>query len=828
MKKILHIAKANVLRSKSAAVSLFLIILIISGLATIAISLFMDVDDDFLNTVERMNGSHSVMIIPRALHNSIFDEIILNDPRVSEFERTETLIANGAIVYYGALAETNIIIANIDIPANIAAPQVIARDKSVAPAYAIYLPSISQAFGYNLGDAFVIHHRNREIEFTIAGFFDTTDMPGVNFGTMRVFVPSEGYERLTRYFGRSVLMMIRFYDMNDSWAFNQVFSDDVLVDVAAHSFVFSIQEFVSAIQTVYIFFAVILLFAFILISISLLVVRFRVADSIENTIHEIGVLKAQGYTSHQIIACYLMEYGVIAMPAAILGIIVVIPVFSFIRFMLFTLSATPWSVGVNPLAGIFSAMAIIFILLVKVFLSTQRIKKLPPITALRGGISTNNFRRNFFPLHQFTGNVHLGLGLKNMFAYVRLYAMIGVVIASAAFALTSTAAIYQTFVADQMTLAAVAGMEANEVLVTVTRHTDAFALATEIEQLPQVRMTTMAEITMVRVEDFDARMTTVSDDFSQFETFVAGIGRMPVYDNEIALPRSLAQQLNRQMGDSVRVTVSGITQEFIITGYFSTLGGIGSAAITYDGIKRLNPNFTRSTISIYLHEGVTVEAFEAVLTQQFGVLNVFQYEENDSFATARARAEERIAFYLENFDVDSVEYAVILDGEIIISGSSGMFQIERIANHIELVMATAANVIAPMTALTYMIFVISVIVVALILSMTVRAVVAKRRRELGTLKAVGYTTSQLVRQMAISFLPMTTLGIIVGCVSGTLLISPMISTAMSASGVLNMVLFINPLVVVALGTAILIVTYLVAHISARSIKNISVYELLSE
>jgi hypothetical protein len=82
--------------------------------------------------------------------------------------------------------------------------------------------------------------------------------------------------------------------------------------------------------------------------------------------------------------------------------------------------------------------------------------------------------------------------------------------------------------------------------------------------------------------------------------------------------------------------------------------------------------------------------------------------------------------------------------------------------------------------------------------------------------------------MAISFLPMTVVGIILGCATGVLTVSPAKGLALAAAGAENVELAVNPLAIAVLGAVILLVTYIVANISAMRIKHISVYELLSE
>ena len=831
MKRTLHIAKASLLSSKGAVVSLFIIIAIISALSTISISLFADMHEDYLRTIERYNSLHSVFVMPRSQFNSSYAEFITNDPRISQFEQKEVLFANGVTVDFGPTIETNIIVGDINVPINISAPHMLERDESIPRDQAVYLPRVGRNFGYEIGSNFYMLHRNREITLTVAGFFEATELSVVGMTAIKIYVPSEGYQQLSRYFGRSVWMASRLYDLNQAMEFNMDFNAQVAIPLnimSGNHFIIDVQENMQSIEATFIIFYIILLFAFILVLISLMVIRFRVANSIENSMHEIGVLKAQGYTNRQIAASYIAEYGMIAISAAAIGVILAIPAFGVTGQMLFVMSGIPWGLSINVVVGVLCVVVITAIMMAMVLLSTRRIKKLPPIVALRGGMTTNNFRRNFFPLNKFTGNVHLGLGLKNMLAYIKLYAMIAVVIAGAAFAITAVSVIYQNFVLDATPLLGIAGAEANEMSVTVTRHTDAFALAAELEEMPEVRMTSMQEFAPIRINEIDAPFTMVSDDFTRFETITTSEGRMPIYDNEIAMPLNFARRLGVVMGDSVRVTAGGVSREFIIVGHFPVMGGAAAAAITIEGYRWLIPNYAPRTIAVYFNEGVAFDEFARALTQRYGTLNSFAEDEGDEFSVARARAEERIAFYLEHFGIDSVEYAVILDGEIIISGSSYSFQIERITDNLTMLMAGLEGAAMAFGILTQLIIVVSVIVAALILSITVRSIIAKRRRELGILKSSGFTTRQLVRQMAISFLPLTTVGVIVGCIIGAIVTGPMLGVALAVDGMFSMVLHINPFVTVGLCIAILVVVYLVAYVSARSIKHVSAYELLSE
>jgi putative ABC transport system permease protein len=492
-------------------------------------------------------------------------------------------------------------------------------------------------------------------------------------------------------------------------------------------------------------------------------------------------------------------------------------------------SGFPWTFGAAAAVGALSVLAISFSILLMVWLSARRLKKMPPVAALRGSISAKDFRRNYFPLEKFPGNVNLGLGLKNMLAYFKTYAMIGAIVAGISLAIVFMAIAYQNFGVDYSALIKLVGIENCDVLVTVTQRTDAAALASEIERMPEVRKTAMMDFVGLKIDGYDA-FGTASDDYGRYETFFPTKGRMPIYDNEAAIPGRFARQLGKVIGDGVRITVNGVSQDYIITGHFSTAMSDGgrAAAITLDGFKRLDPHYMRGSISIYLNDGVTQLEFSEKLKQQFGVLNVIRNEGDGRFAAARARAEEKISAYMEHYNIDSGAYSVIYNGEIILSRSSDAYQIEKIEDFNEFVKSNIGVFGDIIGSITIVVVVVSFVISSLILSMTIRSIITKRRRELGILKSNGFTTKQLARQMAISFMPMTAIGIAFGCIGAALTISPAMGLALYSTGAESIVFDVSLPIVVFLGLAILFATYIVANISAMRIKHISVYELMSE
>ena len=70
--------------------------------------------------------------------------------------------------------------------------------------------------------------------------------------------------------------------------------------------------------------------------------------------------------------------------------------------------------------------------------------------------------------------------------------------------------------------------------------------------------------------------------------------------------------------------------------------------------------------------------------------------------------------------------------------------------------------IAAVYAIMLMVLIITVIVVVMILYLVIKTMIIKRKKEFGVMKAIGYSTIQLMNQISISFLPVIITGVAIG------------------------------------------------------------------
>ena len=172
-------------------------------------------------------------------------------------------------------------------------------------------------------------------------------------------------------------------------------------------------------MTINIVATILIAFAAIIVLVSLIVIRFRVSNSIEDGMANIGVLKAIGYTSRQILSSIILQFILIALSASMVGIALSYVLMPFIGGIISTLSGLVWIQSFDIIINLVSIFLVVFCVVIVTLLSAFRIRKILPVAALRGGIQTHSFRKNHFPLETAKGGLHFLLAIKSMLANVK-------------------------------------------------------------------------------------------------------------------------------------------------------------------------------------------------------------------------------------------------------------------------------------------------------------------------------------------------------------------------------------------------------------------------
>ena len=227
----------------------------------------------------------------------------------------------------GKLTNTTIIF-NADANRNIG-PLKLIEKLDTSSTKDIFVPySFKTNGGYELGDDFTITYQDKDYEYRIAGFLETTIMGTNNIGVMKFMLPENSYQTLADELdnqSKGLILSAVMEDRTQSTKLKNDFIQNVMESQVEEptSYVWGLDvELVKSVNTLTVNIVATLLVAFaaIIVLVSLIVIRFRVSNSIEDGMTNIGVLKSIGYTSGQILSSIILQFIFIALCASVVGI----------------------------------------------------------------------------------------------------------------------------------------------------------------------------------------------------------------------------------------------------------------------------------------------------------------------------------------------------------------------------------------------------------------------------------------------------------------------------------------------------------------------------
>ncbi len=790
MRKEFMLSFANIRKNKGHTASLFILFLIAALLLNAGLLVSVNFGGFFEKQAKELNTSDLYLNVPTQLYSSKVDSFLQNNSAVKKLQKENPAEAKGSILYKGDKRDGAFLFNDASIKRDLSKWKFIGKhlepDDSVLSAYVPYLLNVDG--GYQLNDKLTVKidgnkSQCKELTFTIKGFTEDVEFSTFDSGILGFYLPHQTLESVRQKLGSQ-------YDV--SLVFANVSSQDNnlesgvkdIIRQETHISAAELDNSVCCIGLPLIKYSRVMMaemvsifmvtFAALIVLVCMAVIRFRISNSIDEGMLKIGSLKAIGYTSRQIIFSIVLQFTQIALAGSIAGILLSYLLTPTISNLFAQQSGLMWVQGFDGrisgivLCAIFLAVALV------AYLSSRRIHKLEPILALRGGIATHSFKKNYFPLHKAKGSLPLLLALKSIFQNKKSSIMIAVILIFASFAgAFSVIMMYNTTV-DTTSFAETPGIERTNVMVNLDAKADGTKVLDGIRRMSGVRKANFYDMMAGAIENKHTYFY-VMDDFSQKETNTVFSGRYPRHENEIAISWVLADGLHKKVGDTIPVTIGEKTVNYLVAGLSqgTTMYGM-TAFLTHTGMQKLNPNYKQQQIGIYLNKGADAEQLIKNLDKKYG----------SSLETK------------ENIDK-------IFNQEV----------------------GTYAHIMAQVSAA---VLVITILVVMLVLYFVINSSIIRQKRELGIQKAIGFTTFQLMNQVTLGFLPPVAVGVGLGCILGITQMNALMSVAERTACVMKTDYVILPSWVVLCGLAIFAAAYLISMLITYRIRKISAYALVSE
>ena len=520
--------------------------------------------------------------------------------------------------------------------------------------------------------------------------------------------------------------------------------------------------------------AMLMSFSIVIALITMIIIYFRITNSIEQNITNIGALKALGYTSSQIRKSMVIEFVLTTSVAFAAGIgfsYLIIP--SFERAMRGN-SAVVWDHAFDPISFIATFILIIGTVVVVSTVSTKGIKKLDPVIALRFGVDEKVFKKNRVPIEKTPGPLTWIMGLKSLTSNVKQNIILFVVTLSIGFVTTFSAFIAYNCVYDPMHLYRMLELECGDVMLMMGE--DDLGNYTELQKLPEVEDIWWIDTTNFNVEGYSVS-AEITDDWAEVPDVNILSGRSPIYDNEIALGGVIANILGVGIGDEVTVANGKVEKIYTITGIEQYSNAMGKdLSMTTDGARHLDYTVSRSTYNINV-KGHTLQNANSVVE----------------------KAEDMFGNKLNSY-----------------------------FNIIEALKSGDESVIAIAAAMVFAIVIISIVVIILSMNLLVKTLIIKKQKEIGIKKALGFSSDQLRTELVLSMLPQIAFGAGVGAVIGLLGSNKVLASLLVSVGVLKSNMEVFPWMGVSAVAFSVIVSFIIIWVISARIKKISAYSLITE
>lgn len=866
---VFMIAMANIRKKKGVAVSMGVLILLSVAIFNVGLTLLAGINHFYDMENDRLGGAHYMVRFTGNEYREEYLDFFLQDPRVETAETDEFVMMDMASFPEGGVISANFL--NMDRSRKIGG-YFVAEQTEVPEDEAVYIPVFMKDMGYGLGDELILNYNKKDYHFRIAGFTQSTWLHSSVSSLVNFYMPEKAYEKLYEQQGGGYMLLVRVKDQADLKGLIADFKKNTDVNIEAISMDAKAMEITiddmrnGTTMVVTIISVVLFVFSFLMVIVAVIVMKFRISNHIDSQMRSIGALGAVGYTGRQIRWSVVLEFIIIGMIGTVLGIALSYGIIAALGGLITSSVGVTWRSGGHIGFDILSAAFIMAVVVLVAWRSAAAAARILPVEALRGGIKSHSFKKEHFPLERTRGSLSMALGLKSMAFNRKMYFMVGIIFAGIAFASAFSIITWWNMGINDDLVLKMTGYEISDIMVYKAPHEDYEELTEKIGAMEGVRKVSLYEMESLSVEG-ELLSCYVSDDFGKLEMVEVYEGNFPEYDNEIVVTGLLARSWGKKIGDTITVSSNGASAEYVICGLTQTMNNFGRICFMHEtGLLRVEPYYEKNSIQVYLEPGLDIDTFIGAMEQSFRVLSPSVSPGNtgadmnsntdnstdsgtnagtnagtdsgasmdtgtkkqEALAAAKRKAEEKLAALISMYGVDSAQYALMVDGEVVLSGDTNDYEIDRIENNRRLFVSNVDSIADSTRMMAALIITGTVLLVVLVLYMVIKSMLTRRRGEFGIYKALGYTDRQLMEQIAISFLPASVGGTLAGSLAACLSVNRMASLLFEQLGISEMNFVVEPWLILLMAFALVVFAFAVSMVLAGKIRGITVYGLLTE
>lgn len=779
MRKSILIAASNLRRARGQTAAITVLILLASAMLNLGLMLAKDYKDNFNRCHDNLHDGHVTLGISArdSGMEDFLEEFFQEDGRTVEYAMNDALVMVGYFSYNGGEINTEFVIMEKDTALNrpVGRMEIVEEGEYES---GIYLPMLYGADGkIAVGEDVEITIGNHTMEYKVCGFLNSAMAGSHNCSMSALLLTADKYEELEEagYAPASTYISVRIRDKAESEDFEAALKNRAAARYPSVRLLSNNYQLVSSSRYIsqMICTGVVGAMAFIVTLITLVVISSNVIQYVQENMKNLGALKAVGYQSRQIVAGLLLQFLGVVFLAAAAGVGLSYCLFPAVNHMMISQTGIPYRVHFLPMPCALTLCTMVGAVALVVWLSAGRIRKIDPIVALRQGVLTHSFKRNHVPLEQTRAPLQLALALKTCASGMKQNVTVCITMLVLSLVLVFSGLMVENVIVDMAPFINLIVGETADSCINVRAEAEG-ALRKRAETTDDITKIYMYNSVEVRHVDGVALTATMAEDFSQVNNQdVCYQGRFPQFDNEVAIGVKYAREKGLEIGDEITLTAEGKEADYLICGFTQISNNLGKdCLLTRAGYERM-AEFSNISFYINLKEGTDIDAFHERMEEELG---------------------------------DGMNAAINILS--VIEGSAGVY-------------------VSLMTVIIVTILLLSAATIAFVLYLLVRTLLNSRKRDYGILKALGFTTGQLVLQTAASFLPAvilsTTAGILVSC----LVINPLTALFLGGIGIVKCTFTVPAGLIAVSGAGMALLAFGLACLMSLRIRKIAPVDLLA-
>ena len=777
MRKSFLIARSNIRKAKGQTVSIIVLILIAAFMFNLWLMLSMDYKANFDRYHDKLRAEHVTLSVDGDTEEfqNFLSNTIEGDSRVAEFRLDNCMHMTGALPYNGSEMSGWFVF----LDKQTALTRSIGRIEIVEDGgftSGIYLPMLYKTGDVAVGKPVEISIGSQRQVYTVCGFFNSIMMGSHNCVLTEIVLTKDKYAELETggYAPRATLCSVRLTDKAENLNYEAALKSTVserYPNLTMASNCYSIVAQSRYISQM-ICSGIVAVMAFFVLLIALVVIVSNIANYIQVNMKNLGAFKAVGYTSGQLIFSLLLQFLSLAFLTALIGAGLSYCIFPALNDMMIEQTGIPYEIRFLLLPLALSLAVLCGTVALAVWLSSRKMKKIDPVAALRSGIQTHNFKRNHIPLEKTKAPLNFALALKTMFSGMKHNITVCITMIVLSLVVVFSGLMIENVIMDMTPfLNLIVGEMADSCINVQIEAEDAFLREMKADsRVEKVYLYSSLNVSHVGGAEL---MATLCDDFSKVNNQdVVFQGRFPKYDNEIAIAAKYAKEKGFKIGDEIEITANGNRENYLICGFTQVSNNLGRDCLfTRAGYERLGA-LTNTSYYINLTDETDGDAFHQEIEKKYK---------------------------------DGVNSTINID---------------------EVTRGLASVYITLMTMIVIAVFVLSAVIIVFVLYLLVRTMLNNKHRDYGIMKALGFTTSQLILQTALSFMPAVILSTGIGLAACSLIINPLTALFLRGIGIVKCTFTVPVGFIAVMGIGLIVFAFAAACLLSLKIRKITPKALL--